>query len=55
MTGTTLTLNGDLSGTGGLTKSGAGTASLGAANTYTGNTVVPTGNALTLAAGSSTA
>jgi T5SS/PEP-CTERM-associated repeat protein/autotransporter-associated beta strand protein len=38
------TLNGNLSGTGGLNKGGAGTLTLNADNTYTGATNVTTGN-----------
>lgn len=42
-TARTVTLTGILSGTGGLTKSGAGTLVLSAANTYAGSTVVSGG------------
>ncbi len=38
--GTTLTISGNINGAGGLTKSGAGTVALSAANTYTGVTTV---------------
>jgi autotransporter-associated beta strand protein len=47
-----ITLNGVLSGEGGLVKSGGGTLLLGGANVYTGNTVVSSG-ALTLDTGAS--
>jgi len=39
----TMNMNGVFSGTGGITKTGAGTLSLGATNTYTGNTIVNLG------------
>lgn len=52
MTGTQLTQNGVIGGAGALTKSGAGTLVLNAANTYAGNTIV---NAGTLTAGADNA
>lgn len=48
----TLTYNGLLSGTGALSKSGAGTVVLGATNTYAGGTAVNAGT-LRLGAGGS--
>jgi len=42
-TSAAITLSGVLSGTGGFTKIGAGTLTLSAANTYTGNTIVSAG------------
>lgn len=44
-----ITLNGALSGTGGLNASGAGIVTLGGVNTYTGNTTVEAGGTLVLA------
>lgn len=41
-----LTLNGAISGSGGLTKQGAGAATFAAANTYTGTTVIGGGTAV---------
>ena len=49
-----ITLNGSLSGAGGLSKTGNGTLTLGAANTYAGNTVVGVGTLAVAAGGSLT-
>lgn len=49
--GQTLTYNGIMAGTGGLTKTGTGTMSIGGANTYTGNTTVSAGTLVLGASG----
>lgn len=49
-TGTTLQLNGGVDGTGGLTKTGAGTLVMTGANTYTGTSVIAAGTLQTSAA-----